>query len=637
MAVVTESIEKAVCWRLRPEHRNLLLGPQGLRLDEWLESGQARIVKHGPHRTVYRVDLPDLCFYLKRNRLPNKRAWLRGLVRPGKARMEYNRALAIASRGIPTITPVGLGETPGWKPGESWLITEALEDVEPLSSFLESTFLSMPANRRTRLRQRIAGCLACFMGHVHDAGIMHNDLHAGNILIRLDDQDQPHLYLVDLHAVRLGRPLGWCASRDNLVMLNQWFSMRANRSDRLRFWRDYTEARRDSGLVSFFTKGQRANWLARDLERRTWNSNLKFWRNRDRRCVVENRYYRKLLRIGTIQPPRLDGMAVTDLDEQAVEVLLTNPHEPLRMARFGGGRPSPSPLYSGERGWGEEVRDLGETVQSSLGDLPPSPPAPFPRVQGKGAPGITVLKNSPSSTVVEMEMPSQGVSCPVIYKRFIGSRTWRDWLADKFRPLPALTSWVNGHGLRERCLPTPRPLAVVRLSNGSTNLDTFLLTAKVVGAVDLREYVSELAQLPTAERRRFVRQGIDQLARLVREMHRRQVSHRDLKAVNILVQKPAADFPRMSIDFGPFWLIDLVGVRLSRRLTIRRRVQNLARLNAGFPHLGTLTRSDKLRFLRVYLQWGMLGQSGWKSWWSAIDKATHAKVARNKRNGRPLT
>ncbi|HEV3235879.1 MAG TPA: lipopolysaccharide kinase InaA family protein, partial [Gemmataceae bacterium] len=437
--------------------------------------------------------------------------------------------------------------------------------------------------RQTRLRQRIAGCLATFMGHVHDAGVKHNDLHAGNILIRLDDQDQPRLYLVDLHAVRIGRPLGWRASRDNLVMLNQWFSMRANRSDRLRFWRAYANARteifeKDSQVE---LSGSQANGFARDLERRTWNSNLRFWRNRDRRCVVQNRYFRKLERPESRQP-HLDGMAVTDLDEKAVEMLLTNPHEPLSRA------------------------------------------------------GVTNLKDSPSSTVVGTAVPVQGVSCPAIYKRFVGSRAWRDWLADKFRPLPALTSWINGHGLRERCLPTPRPLAVVRLSRGFTNLDAFLLTAKVVGAVDLREYATDLAQMPEAEKGRLIRQRIDQLARLVREMHRRQVSHRDLKAVNILVQRPASDYPRMSIDFGPFWLIDLVGVRLPRLLSFGRRVQNLARLNASFPHPGILTRSDKLRFLRVYLQWGLYGQSAWKRWWHEIDKVTQIKVARNRRNGRPL-
>ena len=97
-------------WQISPECRERLIGPEGLRLQEWLESGQASIVKHGPHRTVYRVNLSGFHFHLKHHRLPNLRAWLRQLVRPPKARMEYERALALTARGIPTIIPLGVGE-----------------------------------------------------------------------------------------------------------------------------------------------------------------------------------------------------------------------------------------------------------------------------------------------------------------------------------------------------------------------------------------------------------------------------------------------------------------------------------------------------------------------------------------------
>ena len=34
-----------VRWTAAPEHRELLFGPEGLRLREWLEQGQARVVK----------------------------------------------------------------------------------------------------------------------------------------------------------------------------------------------------------------------------------------------------------------------------------------------------------------------------------------------------------------------------------------------------------------------------------------------------------------------------------------------------------------------------------------------------------------------------------------------------------------
>jgi hypothetical protein len=89
-------------------------------------------------------------------------------------------------------------------------------------------------------------------------------------------------------------------------------------------------------------------------------------------------------------------------------------------------------------------------------------------------------------------------------------------------------------------------------------------------------------------------------------------------------------------DAPPVWLVDLVGVRRHWRLSHKRRVQNLARLHASFYHSLALTRTDKLRFLRMYMQWGLFGKHGWKSWWREIEAATQAKIARTKRLRRPL-
>src|SRR5262245_54189945 len=108
MSVVLEKREGLLHWQILPAYQDLLIGPKGLGLEEWLATGAAKTVKQGPHRTVYRVDLPQLSFYVKHNRLPNTRAWLRGLIRPSKARLEYDRALAVAARGVPTIEPLGL-------------------------------------------------------------------------------------------------------------------------------------------------------------------------------------------------------------------------------------------------------------------------------------------------------------------------------------------------------------------------------------------------------------------------------------------------------------------------------------------------------------------------------------------------
>jgi serine/threonine protein kinase len=227
-------------WLIAPECRDLLLGPEGLRLQEWLQTGQAVAVKHGPHRAVYRIDLPRLGFYLKHNRVTDLRTWVRQLVRPSKAAMEFERAWAVAELGIPTVTPLGLGEgSEGWGPSENFLITRSLEDTEPLSTFIEQTLPTLEAFRQERVRRRLARRLGEFLHEIHEAGIVHNDLHAGNILVRLQADDCPRLFLIDLHAVRTGPPLSWSARRANLVVLSHWFMIYASRTDRLRFWRSY--------------------------------------------------------------------------------------------------------------------------------------------------------------------------------------------------------------------------------------------------------------------------------------------------------------------------------------------------------------------------------------------------------------
>jgi tRNA A-37 threonylcarbamoyl transferase component Bud32 len=654
-------------WQVLPEYQEVLLGPEGLRLDDWLRAGQARVVKHGPHRTVYRVTLPGLDFHLKQYRLPDVRAWLRELVRPSKARMEHDRALAVAARGMPTVTPLALGE-PCRGTGDSFLITRTLQDVEPLGAFLQVVLPYWEPSRRTRLRQRLAVGLGRFLAGLHEAGIVHHDLHANNLLLHLDGHDQARLYLIDLHAVSLGAPLGWEASRANLVMLNRWFILRSSRSDRRRCWEAYSEARglprispggvsegspgrvrepggggraqmgwspggaeprpgrvsaAPPGLISELMPSQspgsrtrpgltsdappglrppgsqtrpgrpsdtppgltledspganrfpaslsRSNTsdLARDLERRTWLSNLGFWRSRDRRCLASNRHYARV-RSGSVI-----GHAVRDL-------------EPSLLAPF-------------------------------LAD----PDAPF------GSPGVRLLKDSPSSTVAEFNLPGDGGPRPVIYKRF-RITTWSDpWVALCRRP-PALRSWVFGHGLRERCLPTPRPLAVLHRHWHGLPREGYLLMEKVPGAVELHRFVAGLADLKPGECRGVLRRLLEQVAALVRELHRCRLAHRDLKAANILVQDRADDLR--------LWLIDLVGVRRCRRLPRWRRVLDLGRLNASFLRSPLVTRTDRLRFLRSYLQCGLFGRERWKGWWRAADEATRAKVARNARSGRPLT
>jgi len=560
-------VSGGVRWQIQPGLEPLF-GPDGLRLNEWLAADQARVVKHGPHRTVYHVVLPGLDFYLKHNRLADGRAWLRELVRPSKARSEYAHALAVAARQVPTIEPLAIGETcRRTGPPCSYLITRTLPETRPLNSFLENTLPQWPAPRRTRMRQRLAEALGRLLAHLHDAGITHHDLHPGNLLLRLDADDRPELFLIDLHAIRLGAPLSWGARRTNLIVLNRWFALRCERTDRLRCWHAYRSAIGQTAEPAADSRQPIA-----ELERRTLASNLRFWRGLDRRCQRRNRHFRR------VRGPSVAGYAMADLAPQTLAALLADPD------------------------------------------------APFER------PDAVVLKQSRSSAVVEFDLPGAEGPRRVVYKRFAVTR-WSDPWTALFRPTPALRSYVMGHGLRLRCLPTPRPLAVWHRYRCGLPHEGYLLTEKVADALELLSFVDHLNTLPTAEGRAHMRRLIDRLGQLIGALHQRRLSHRDLKAANLLVSgvSSLAAGGEIQVCF-----IDLVGVRRPLKLRRSRRVQNLARLNTSFHDHPGLTRTDRLRFLRVYLRWGLRGRIGWKRWWRQIEEATADKIRRNLRNGRPL-
>jgi tRNA A-37 threonylcarbamoyl transferase component Bud32 len=560
-------------WRVAPLVRDQLLGPDGLRLDEWLRAGQVRIVKHGPHRSVYAVSLPDLKCHVKHNRVANVRARLREIARMSKAQGECRQAERIAARQVPTVTPLAVGQRIGGPgKGESYLITRSLDGSVPLDAFIERVLPLFDAARQVRIGHRLAVAVGQFLADLHEGGVLHDDLHAGNLLVCLSAADEPRLHLVDLHAVRLRGPLNWRISRANLVVFNRWFIQHAGRTYRLRFWKAYFRARFEScdwPPLTGIDPGRAAIVLARDLEDRTRKSSAAFWLRRDRRCQLNTRHFKRVRARGVV------GHVVSDLDAAAVASLLADPDEPFHR------------------------------------------------------PGVTFLKQSRTSTVVEFDLELSGKPQRVVYKRFEVKSRSIPWLSLVRNP-PALRSWVAGHGLRERCLSTPRPLAVFHRRHMGLLHQGYLLTLKVPNVVELPHFLDDLRSLASAERRSILRDRIDRVARLVRTMHLRGVSHRDLKGANLLTTPIAADTaPEVCV-------IDLVGVVVTQRLRRERRVQNLARLNASVGRHSAVSRTDLLRFLRVYLQWGIAGKSAWKDLWREIAQATRAKQERNTRIGRPL-
>lgn len=561
-----------VGWWTRGPWRETLLGPAGLRLDEWRGAGRVTTVKSGPHRIVYRVDLPEGAVYVKHNLIPDYRAMFRQWFRRGKGRNEGKRSQELASVGVPTITPVALGEQRKRKfLFENYLVTQEIQGTITLDEFLEDRLHTWPEPDRSRIRQRLARSLGVLTARLHDAGLLHIDFHPGNILIRIGPGARPELFMIDLDALRKNRRLDWRKAGQNLALLDHYFWLRSSRTDRHRFLEAYLENRAASGPEK--------RGFARRIEdsTRAWAERL--WRRWGKRCRTTNKYFQ---------------------------------------------------VFKGANCWCVASRDLAPGLVESLLD---DPNGPF------SLPGTRLIKNSRTSTVAETTMTVAGEPRIVIFKRF-NRKKWLDPLLTLFRPSRAWRSWQAGQHLTSRGIPTPRNLLfLARRRNAWYNpfswylpRETYLVTEKQDSTITLAEYVRRaVPTLDPAEAQTRIRSLNLALARLIRSLHERSLSHRDLKASNILVHLDR-------LESGDFLsLIDLVGVRLQHPVPRGRRIQNLARLSVSLSRVRGRTRTETLRFLRAYLPWGLSPLSDWKDVWRDTEKAILAKQRRNRRRGRPLS
>jgi tRNA A-37 threonylcarbamoyl transferase component Bud32 len=152
----------------------------------------------------------------------------------------------------------------------------------------------------------------------------------------------------------------------------------------------------------------------------------------------------------------------------------------------------------------------------------------------------------------------------------------------------SLTAFRRGHALLARGIATARPAAALDLRRGGPVADTILMTEVIENARPLSDW---LGSHPPAAQRRHVTW---QLARLIQRMHGMGLAHRDLKAPNILVAPASGPDPRPV-------LVDLDGLVRTKRVSVRRRMQNLMRLSVSLDEWGVARQTDRLRFLRAYL------------------------------------
>jgi len=457
-----------------------------------------------------------------------------------------------------------------------WLATEAVAPTRSAEVWHEEQLgCGRPGQRR--IRQALLA-LAELVGRMHLAGAIHRDLHCGNVLIRTDgERVQP--VLMDLHRAVRRRRLSRRAMAANLAQLYHDRALLTTRTQRLRFLRQY--------LATTGAEGTLRGWQIQ-IERFAGRHTRRQHAQRDRRIAGRNRYFKGI---------RLRGG--------------WSGHVVLASKRRMAGSRAAHMEFTAEQ-WREALSD------------------PDALLRGQGA---EVIKDSPSALVVRRRLRVGPHELDVIIKKPRRKRRWK-LLVDCFRPARPTRAFVKGHTLLTRRIATALPLVALERRVGPVLLDSMLITEAVDG-LRLNEFFDTwLARPPKADpnftipqQRQLAQEALWQLGRLVQSLHDNNFAHRDLKATNILVRWTNGRRPEVV-------LVDMDGLRRMRRITQRRRLQGLMRLNVSLLNCPVVNHAGRLRMLLGYLRRPGSGRIHFKPYWRVLERWSSKKLRQQIRSRR---
>ena len=554
----------------------------GDRLGEMCHPGSPEweMVKANPSRTVYRGRVKGQWVYLKHFHRHDWVARLARLMGYSRARSELRLSQYLASADVPVPDPLAARVgTP-----VEWVATREVAQAEPADEW-QARQDAHGAEGRKAVRGAVVA-LGEMIGRMHAAGVLHGDLHCGNVLVRTRTAG-PKLVLMDLHRASRRRWLTRSAMAENLAQLYHDRRDMTTRTDRMRFLRHYLRA---SGA-----RGTLRGWsiMVETIGRRhTRRQHAK----RDDRVMGMGKYFTKIS-----LPNGWRG-----------HVVLASKWKP-------PGSKAAKITFTAQ-GWRQAMGNV-----DSLFD----------------GPDVTVVKDTPSVLVIRRRVQVDGHWLDVYLKRPRRKRASKA-IVDCFRPARPIRAFRLGHAMLTRRIMTAMPLAAFERRLGPVLLESVLIT-EAVEAPDLRSFLSThlnpsggwlvprspATPGPTMPSRQYemAREVLRQLGRLLQRLHEHHFSHRDLKSSNLLARWLGEE----GMDVV---LLDLDGLTLRRFVTAKRRFKDLMRLNVALLECPAVNRAGRLRMLTGYLRGSVARGIAFKPYWRTLEDMSDQKRRRQIRSRR---
>ena len=277
-----KTIKNGTEWTVRDGYENI---PDMFNPDDFLSNLNGKrytLVKENRVRSVISMPASGINangIYIKYFKRGGFKEYIKHLFVPTKARTEWEVGNALRSNDIKTALPLAISE------GKRGLlmVTETVTNSEELMEFFTANYVSFLSEGKEFEKRMLLNKLAVFIRDIHEKGFCHYDLHAGNILIKFNKEQNVtgyDLYLMDLHRVKIFKSVSTNKRIFNLAQIFNSLSSIMTMSDKFDFIRSYGD--------SAFGNVTDEKELVRQIDEQSSKIRNIHYRSRRKRCLKES-------------------------------------------------------------------------------------------------------------------------------------------------------------------------------------------------------------------------------------------------------------------------------------------------------------------------------------------------------------
>ncbi len=501
--ISTKTIKNGAQWTVRKGYESIL---DKLNLDDFrslLNEKRYKLIKETKVRSVISIpgsDIGDGGIYIKYFKRKGYSDYVKYLFLPTRTRTEWKVAGELLSKGINTALPLAIAEKRTWSLlDSSMLVTKTVPRSEPLMEYCQTTFNGILSGEKLAEKKKLLNDLAGFVRNIHEKGFFHNDLHAGNILIKFNnDYFSPvkdyTLYLMDLHHVKILKQLSKRKRLHNLAQLFNSLSSILTRSDKSGFVKSYG--------INALDNVKNEQELINQIESESSRIRNIHYRSRLKRCMKES---------STFSKKRFTGMKMffrKGYDTNSFPELIGKHH---------------NALANNDKGV-----ILKRDSKTALTRFP--------------------FKNGEIRSVVVKQYKTTRGLCLI---------------KNIFRNSAGRKSWIAGNGLSVYGFDSARPLALIEKKVLGIVTDSYLIMEDAGHSLEMDRYIlKNFHGQPLSGESKKKRTFINDFAKTIAKMHNRNIFHSDLKTCNIMVkEKENKSFDFIFLDFDKVAFNEEISIR----------------------------------------------------------------------------